>query len=152
MCTPTKPIPTALPGGIDGAEPKEATSAAALHADLPMLGIEFKQFSHARFYKFVALFKGKSPNDSHVYEVTVRPWPDGTGNIRDWHANCTTDGGTVFTLTSKSKWTAIQSGLAAMRAHLIRSHKAAWRTWRASEKSGTSGTSGTSGKSATEAE
>ena len=78
MCTPTKPIPTALPGGIDGAEPKEATSAAALHADLPMLGIEFKQFSHARFYKFVALFKGKSPNDSHVYEVTVRPWPDGT--------------------------------------------------------------------------
>ena len=144
MDLPTKPIPTALPGGIDGAEPKKSTSAAALHADLPMLGIEFKQFSHARFYKFVALFKGKSPNDSHVYEVTVRPWPDITGNIRDWHANCTTDGGTVFTLTSKSKWTAIQSALSAMLAHLIRSHKAAWRTWRASEKSGTSGTPGKS--------
>lgn len=27
MDTPTKPIPTALPGGIDGTEPKESTPA-----------------------------------------------------------------------------------------------------------------------------
>lgn len=107
-------------------------SVASLHADLPMLGIEFRQFSTKTFYKFVALFKGEKPNDSHVYEVTVRPMPCASG-VR-WHANCTTDGGTVLTLESRSKHTAIKCALAAMRAHLVRSHRAAWRTWRKLEK------------------
>ena len=142
MDLPTKPIPATLPGGIDGAEPEPIEPNAQKMAqgekppftrtalvNIPEIGIEFHQFYTEEYYHAACYFHNKE-GDRHVYEVTVRPFPNGEGEIGRWHANCMADGATKFSLESKSKSIAIECALTAMRRYLVRGHRAAWRTYR----------------------
>lgn len=97
--------------------------------NIPEIGIEFHQFYTEEYYHAVCYFHNKEGNQ-HVYEVTVRPFPNGEGEIGRWHANCMADGATKFILESKSKSIAIECALTAMRRYLVRGHRAAWRTAR----------------------
>ena len=97
--------------------------------NIPEIGIEFHQFYTEEYYHAVCYFHNKEGNQ-HVYEVTVRPFPNGEGEIGRWHANCMADGATKFILESKSKSIAIECALTAMRRYLVRGHRCAWRTAR----------------------
>lgn len=97
--------------------------------NIPEIGIEFQQFYTKEYYHAVCYFHNKE-GDQHVYEVTVRPFPNGAGEIGRWHANCMADGETKFILESKSKSIAIECALTAMRRYLVRGHRCAWRTAR----------------------
>lgn len=101
--------------------------------NIPEIGIEFQQFYTKEYYHAVCYFHNKE-GDQHVYEVTVRPFPNGECEICRWHANCMADGETKFILESKSKSIAIECALTAMRRYLVRGHLAAWRTYRKAAK------------------
>lgn len=101
--------------------------------NIPGIGIEFQQFYTEEYYHAVCYFHNKEGNQ-HVYEVTVRPFPNGEGEIGRWSANCMADGETKFSLESKSKYIAIECALTAMRQYLVRGHRAAWRTYRKAAK------------------
>ena len=101
--------------------------------NIPEIGIEFHQFYTEEYYHAVCYFHNKEGNQ-HVYEVTVRPFPNGEGEIGRWHANCMADGATKFILESKSKSIAIECALTAMRRYLVRGHRCAWRTARKAAK------------------
>lgn len=107
---------------------KRPWSAVRL-ADIPELGIEFRQFSTPMYYKFVSRWHDADNNDAHVYELTVSPTI-----CTGWRASATNDGREIFTLDSASKVLAIQCGLDAMHRYLMRGHRAAWRTWRKARK------------------
>lgn len=123
---------------IDPNEPKmlqcEKPPVSRLQlVNIPEIGIEFKQFYTEEYYHAVCRFHNNE-GAQHVYEVTVRPFPNGEGEIGRWHANCMADGATKFTLESKSKSSAIEYALTAMRRYLIRGHRAAWRKARKAAK------------------
>lgn len=101
--------------------------------NIPEIGIEFQQFYTKEYYHAACYFHNKE-GDQHVYEVTVRPFPNGEGEICRWHANCMADGETKFILESKSKSIAIECALTAMRRYLVRGHRCAWRTYRKAAK------------------
>ena len=101
--------------------------------NIPEIGIEFHQFYTEEYYHAVCYFHNKEGNQ-HVYEVTVRPFPNGAGEIGRWHANCMADGETKFILESKSKSIAIECALTAMRRYLVRGHRCAWGTARKAAK------------------
>ena len=123
-----KPLSPDAPPMARGEKPFTRTALC----DIPEIGIEFKQFYTKEYYHAVCYFHNKE-GEQHVYEVTVRPFPNGAGEIGRWHANCLADGETKFILESKSKSIAIECALTAMRRYLIRGHRAAWRTWRRAE-------------------
>ena len=113
--------------------PDEKPYTRCTLVNIPEIGIEFHQFYTEEYYHAVCYFHNKE-GDQHVYEVTVRPFPNGEGEIGRWHANCMADGATKFILESKSKSIAIECALTAMRRYLVRGHRCAWRTARKAAK------------------
>ena len=97
--------------------------------DIPELGISWRRFYTPRYVHIIAAWN--NGQDAHVYQMTVRPWPLASGER--WHVNVTNDGGTVFTMESKSKCLAERCGLSAMRAYIIRGHRKTWRRVHAAE-------------------
>lgn len=132
MANPPINIPPAAEP-IDPSAPKlvqgESKFTRLSLVNIPEIGIEFHQFYTEEYYHAVCYFHNKEGNQ-HVYEVTVRPFPNGEGEIGRWHANCMADGATKFILESKSKSIAIECALTAMRRYLVRGHRCAWRTAR----------------------
>ena len=121
-----EPIDPNAPKMVQGEKPPFTRCTLV---NIPEIGIEFHQFYTEEYYHAVCYFHNKEGNQ-HVYEVTVRPFPNGEGEIGRWHANCMADGATKFILESKSKSIAIECALTAMRQYLVRGHRAAWRTAR----------------------
>lgn len=121
-----EPIQPGAPQMVPGEKPPFTRCTLV---NIPEIGIEFHQFYTEEYYHAVCYFHNKEGNQ-HVYEVTVRPFPNGEGEIGRWHANCMADGATKFTLESKSKSIAIECALTAMRRYLVRGHRSAWRTAR----------------------
>ena len=101
--------------------------------DIPELGISWRRFYTPRYVHIIAAWN--NGQDAHVYQMTVRPWPLASGER--WHVNVTNDGGTVFTMESKSKCLAERCGLSAMRAYIIRGHRKTWRRVHAAEADAT---------------
>ncbi len=127
-----EPIQPGAPQMVPGEQPPVTRMALV---NIPEIGIEFQQFYTEEYYHAACYFHNKE-GDQHVYEVTVRPFPNGEGKIGRWHANCMADGATKFILESKSKSIAIECALTAMRRYLIRSHRCAWRTYRKAHTKG----------------
>lgn len=125
-----EPIDPSAPKMVQGEKPPFTRCTLV---NIPEIGIEFHQFYTEEYYHAVCYFHNKE-GDQHVYEVTVRPFPNGEGEIGRWHANCMSDGATKFILESKSKSIAIECALTAMRRYLVRGHLAAWRTARKAAK------------------
>ena len=125
-----EPIDPSAPKMVQGEKPPFTRCTLV---NIPEIGIEFHQFYTEEYYHAVCYFHNKE-GDQHVYEVTVRPFPNGEGEIGRWHANCMADGATKFILESKSKSIAIECALTAMRRYLVRGHRAAWRTARKAAK------------------
>lgn len=125
-----RPEPLDIP---PAAEPIDPNAQKMALVNIPEIGIEFQQFYTKEYYHAACYFHNKE-GDQHVYEVTVRPFPNGEGEICRWHANCMADGETKFILESKSKSIAIECALTAMRRYLVRGHRAAWRTYRKAAK------------------
>lgn len=98
--------------------------------DIPEIGIHWQRFYSPRYVHIIAAWN--DGNNSHVYQMTARPWPLSSGER--WQVNVTNDGGTVFTMESTSKHLIERCGLAAMRAYLIRGHRKTWRKARAAAK------------------
>ena len=122
---------TTPPEAIDAilANPPLGTSAEKMVRgwpeafDIPELGIFWRRFYTPKYVHIIAAWN--NGQDAHVYQMTVRPWPLASGER--WHVNVTNDGGTVFTMESKSKCLAERCGLSAMRAYIIRGHRKTWR-------------------------
>lgn len=125
-----EPIDPSAPKMVQGEKPPFTRCTLV---NIPEIGIEFHQFYTEEYYHAVCYFHNKEGNQ-HVYEVTVRPFPNGKGEIGRWHANCMADGETKFILESKSKSIAIECALPAMRRYLVRGHRCAWRTARKAAK------------------
>ena len=123
---PAEPIDPNAPKMVQGEKPPFTRCALV---NIPEIGIEFHQFYTEEYYHAVCYFHNQA-GDQHVYEVTVRPFLNGEGEIGRWHANCMADGATKFILESKSKSIAIECALVAMRRYLVRGHRAAWCTYR----------------------
>lgn len=94
-------------------------------ADVPGIGIEFKEYYTGDYYKAICHWSNKEAG-SRVYEVTARK----TGCKDWWLAEALTGGRLLFTLEGPSKCMVIEYALAAMRRYLVRSHRCAWRTYR----------------------
>ena len=122
----SEPIDPSAPKMVPG---EKSPFTRCTLVNIPEIGIEFHQFYTEEYYHAVCYFHNKE-GDQHVYEVTVRPFPNGEGEIGRWHANCMADGATKFILESKSKSIAIECALTAMRRYLVRGHRCAWRTAR----------------------
>lgn len=156
MNTPT-PIPTQLPGGIDGTgvyhTPKAAIDAVLANpplsdapggarpvateskpwspcaiASVPEIGLEFKSVHTKTYHKYFCYWHNAENSDEHVYEVTLSQLEG------YWRASLSNDGNTVCELLSRSKSNALELALAAMRRYLLRGHRAAWRTYRKAAK------------------
>jgi len=154
----TTPIPTQLPGGIDGTgvyhTPLAAIDAVVDNqplsdapggsrpvategkpwsicdvASIPEIGLEFKSVHTKTYHKYFCYWHNDGTSDEHVYEITVCQFEG------HWRSTLLNDGNTVCELLSRSKRNAIELGLAAMRRYLIRGHRRAWRTYRKAEKS-----------------
>ena len=128
-----------LPPGADGVEPRDTPLSPDAPQmvrgwpeifDIPELGIQWRRYHTPRYVHVIAAWNDAV--NAHVYQMTVRPWPLASGER--WHVNVTNDGGTVFTIESRSKHLAERCGLAAMRAYIIRGHRKTWRKVRAAEE------------------
>ena len=126
---PTKPgVPPLLPGGADGAEPGGRPFTRCTLVNIPEIGIEFREYYTAAYYKAVCYWHNKE-GERRVYEVTVTD-----AGLGKWRALAQVGSKTIFALEGNSKSIAIECALAAMRRYLVRAHRCAWRTYRKAAK------------------
>lgn len=127
MTDATKPIPTTLPGGADGAEPQspQPREHRPPSLDIPELGMTDHRYHSPALITHTVPWHDASC--SHLYELRIVRNPSGT----EWTSTGLSDGHELFRLSSRSRWNAERCGLAAMRAWLICGHR---RTWRKARK------------------
>ena len=105
-------------------EEEQSSNEEWLPLEIPELGISFKRYKSDAMTKFICAWK--DANNSHVYEIDIKPHPIGSG----WSAIGRTDGHNIFTMSAPGRWRITNMALAAMRASLKSTHRHALKTIR----------------------